>query len=133
MGLMVEELIGVSTKKEVRSTNAKNVRNTALLEALAKRGYVTSHTTDDGKVKIKILVKKQDLQQILETMNYGTSCNNINNNNGNFTILPASSSLSSSSFERRLYDLKKKKRASQAKEQQPSRWKPALQSIPEEY
>uniref|UniRef100_A0A803LGA0 Uncharacterized protein n=1 Tax=Chenopodium quinoa TaxID=63459 RepID=A0A803LGA0_CHEQI len=59
MTMMVEELIAtISSKKEVRSTaakgsnnNAKIVRNTALLEALAKGGYVTSHTTEDGKKK----------------------------------------------------------------------------------
>ncbi|CAO2815663.1 unnamed protein product [Amaranthus hypochondriacus] len=106
--------------------NAKIIRNTTLLEALAKRGSVTSYTSEDGMTKIKILVKKQDLKQILKSMN------NANYGNNNFTcrifsFLP-------SSIEKRFNDLMKKKgRQANYKECQSSNWRPTLHSIPEEY
>ncbi|KMT01341.1 hypothetical protein BVRB_9g213560 [Beta vulgaris subsp. vulgaris] len=130
MTLTLEELLAfpkeVRSSKCARSNNAKIVRNTSLLEAISKEGSLTSYTTEDGKLKIKIMVKKQDLKQMLEAMNNGID-NGININS---IILPKTSP---SSIEMRLYDLMKTKKASQAKERQPRNWRPALQSIPEEH
>lgn len=127
MALTVEELAGSpkaarsSKNINTRCNNAKIVRNTTLLEALVKGGYVTSHTTEDGKVKLKILVNKQELKQLLETVNNATT--NISNN-----------SSPSPSVESRLYDLMQRKRVSQVnKERQSSNWRPVLRSIPEEH
>ena len=117
--------MSTSNKENNNNNNAKIVRNTTLLEALAKRGSVTSYTTEYGKTKIKILVKKQDFKSILESMN-DTNCGSYNFTSRIFSFL-------SSSIEKKLNDLMKKKKGSQAKECQSSNWRPTLHSIPEEY
>lgn len=117
MALMVEEQLS-SPKKSTLS----------LLEALAKGGSISSYKTEDGKIKIKILVKKQDLKQMLQSVNINNNHNR--NNSSTSSIFP----LLSFSAERQLHNLmKRKKKGSQAKEHKISHWRPVLHSIPEEY
>lgn len=83
---------------------------------------VISHQTqEDGVVRMKILVRKQDLKQVLELMNG----NGVHNQS---SVVGASSSFS---LERRLYVLRKKQ-IQRAKHSRQSSWSPELQSIPEE-
>uniref|UniRef100_A0A803LGA1 Uncharacterized protein n=1 Tax=Chenopodium quinoa TaxID=63459 RepID=A0A803LGA1_CHEQI len=133
MALVMMKKLVTFPKKEVHSTKktrSNNVikidKNTTLLEALVKGGYITSHKAEDGKVKMRILVNKHDLKQLLETM-----MNNENNGTSK-VLLPKASPLPE--VERRLRDLMKRKRATNAKGRQSStNWRPALQSIPEEH
>ncbi|KAK9666749.1 hypothetical protein RND81_14G208300 [Saponaria officinalis] len=132
--ITLEELFKSSPRREIQSSKTKKiVKNTPVLERLAKNGDVTSRITENGTTKMKILVKKQDLKQVLEAMNVVTT--------NQCTKTPPQKSLSSSSLssiERRLYGLMKRRRASQLQQQQAckgphlSSWRPALQSIPEE-
>lgn len=115
--MMVEEF-KASPKRELKSTKGKKFSKTCLLEILAQGGSIASYTTEDGTVKMKILVKKQDLKRIMNNTSTGTNRDRTNN----------ASSISSSSIERRLYDLMKKKK----KPSKSSNWMPVLQSIPEE-
>ncbi|ONH92344.1 hypothetical protein PRUPE_8G169600, partial [Prunus persica] len=81
-------------------------------------------TQEDGVVRMKILVRRQDLKQVLELMNGGI--------NSQASVVRPSSSLC---VEQRLSLLRKKHllRASlAAKHSRQGSWCPALQSIPEE-
>ncbi|KAK9666751.1 hypothetical protein RND81_14G208500 [Saponaria officinalis] len=133
MAVMVEEL-KPSQKKDLRSTknnknNQQKLSRTSVLEAISKGGKITSYTAEDGTIKMKILVKKQDLKQILGAMN---------NNNVGFRDRPtvAAPPPSSSTIERRLLELKRKKKANaqvKGSNYNLSSWRPQLQSIPEEH
>ncbi|PQQ02570.1 hypothetical protein Pyn_10648 [Prunus yedoensis var. nudiflora] len=107
------------------------ITSNALMEAIAKVNgdhqegtNVLSHQTqEDGVVRMKILVRRQDLKQVLELMNGGI-------NSQASVVRP-----SSLCVEQRLSLLRKKHllRASlAAKHSRQSSWRPALQSIPEE-
>lgn len=149
MGMTIEETLkgkgcpSPNGKRELRwSRSGRNQKfgRTTLLEAIAKGGNVTSYTAQDGTVRMKILVKKQDLKHIL---NLKGDINNNNNdddhgvlkaNHGRPVLVmpPASSSMV---MERRLYDLMMKRRRSQSHISSSttcSTWRPALHSIPEE-
>lgn len=120
---MVDEFKS-SPKRDIRNPKGKKFSRTSLLEVLAQGGSIASYTTEDGTVRMKILVKKQDLKKIMS--NAGTNRDRPNN---------ASSVSSSPSFsiERRLYDLMKRKKANaQPKGNKTCSWSPVLQSIPEE-
>ncbi|XVE93909.1 hypothetical protein REPUB_Repub01dG0235000 [Reevesia pubescens] len=107
--------------KQLRSRNQKALRSN-LLEAIAQAnsGGVVSHINEDGVVRMKIVVRKQDLKQMLGIINGGGK--NISANN-----------YQSSSVEERLNLLRRKHlmRANAIKKIQHS-WSPQLQSIPEE-
>ncbi|BFG42369.1 hypothetical protein CerSpe_286430 [Prunus speciosa] len=107
------------------------ITSNALMEAIAKVNgdhqegtNVLSHQTqEDGVVRMKILVRRKDLKQVLELMNGGI-------NSQASVVRP-----SSLCVEQRLSLLRKKHllRASlAAKHSRQSSWRPALQSIPEE-
>ncbi|KAM1031341.1 hypothetical protein ACFX2C_035145 [Malus domestica] len=84
---------------------------------------VISHQTqEDGVVRMKILVRRQDLKQVLELTINGNGVHNQS------SIVGASSSFS---LEQRLYVLRKKQ-IQRAKHNCQSSWSPELQSIPEE-
>ncbi|KAL9231864.1 hypothetical protein vseg_007030 [Gypsophila vaccaria] len=141
--ITLEELFKSSPRREIQSSNNNNkraiVKNTPLLERLAKNGDITSHvTTENGTTKMKILVKKQDLKQMLETMNV-VDINNKYPTTSTTTTTTTRSNGSLSTIERRLYGLMKRRRASPQQQatvcqgrQSISSWRPALQSIPEE-
>ncbi|CAN6554565.1 unnamed protein product [Malus baccata var. baccata] len=112
--------------------NRKNnlIRSNAFMEAVAKvngdhrhqsTSVISHHTREDGAVRMKILVRKEDLQQVLELMN-GSSIHN------QASVVRASSSFS---LEQRLNVLRKKQ-VQRTKQRRQSSWSPELQSIPEE-
>ncbi|XP_023511743.1 uncharacterized protein LOC111776510 [Cucurbita pepo subsp. pepo] len=103
-----------------RARGRKNAKASNLLEAIAKvsregTGFV-SQNEEDGVVRIKMVVKKTDLAQVLEAMAGG---------GGGGGVAPASVSV-----EQRLAIMRRKQflRAKLAA----ATWSPALQSIPEE-
>ena len=88
--------------------------------------HLLSQANEDGVVRMKLLVRKQDLKQMLEMVRGGRS----NNNGASYQQSPSSLSL-----EHRLNQLRRRQllRASAAtKERRRSSWSPVLQSIPEE-
>lgn len=104
-----------------RARCRKSAKANGLLEAIAKAsregaGFV-SHSEENGVVRIKMVVKKTDLAQVLEAMGGGDG--------GGGVVAPASVSM-----EHRLTVLRRKQflRAKLAA----ATWSPALQSIPEE-
>ncbi|KAI3916975.1 hypothetical protein MKW92_021958 [Papaver armeniacum] len=121
-----------ATKRKSRlSLPARNQKPTTttttesnLLEAIAQfhGAGVVSHTDENGVVRMKILVKKQDLKQMLEMMDNGKE-------SGSNNIQQQSSSLS---LEQRLHIMRRKhqRRVEHAKGRRT--WQPALQSIPED-
>ncbi|KAL6346912.1 hypothetical protein AAG906_003029 [Vitis piasezkii] len=112
-----------SQKKELRLWRAmgqKGVKG-SLLEAIAQvngGSNVVSHSDEDGVLRMKIVVKKQDLKQMLEVMRGGKS----------------SAHQPSLSLEQRLNLLRRKHvlRGNQSNRSRRSSWRPALHSIPEE-
>lgn len=119
------------------NTHQRNGRSN-MLEAIAKvNGGVSQREGDgNGVVRMKILVKKQELKQMLEAIVEGSS--------KNYKVVNAANNQTSStqplmSVEQRLNLLRKKHlftKANKAKQQMKNRrcssWSPALQSIPEE-
>ncbi|KNA22922.1 hypothetical protein SOVF_029570 [Spinacia oleracea] len=133
MGIMVEEFKS-SPKREFRNTKGKRFSRSSLLEVLAQGGSISSYTAEDGTVRMKILVKKQDLKKIMNNAALIRDHHRPTNNNNASSISSSPSPKSSSSIERRLYDLMRRKKASaQAKGNKSSSWMPVLQSIPEEH
>lgn len=130
-----------------RSRKQRKLVRSSLLraEAVAEIENAGEHDAGDGVVRMKILVKKKDLKQMLEAIrasddhdhDHGNS--NINNISRPHNQPPfPSSSDSLSSVEQRLNFLRKKHllRARGIKETARTRrcsWIPALQSIPEEF
>ncbi|KAJ0077670.1 hypothetical protein Patl1_35874 [Pistacia atlantica] len=121
-----------SPKREMfRSSRSRQQRSmmSNLMEAITQVSgggdHVVSETKEDGVVRMKIKVRKQDLRQMLEVMKSGK-----NNNNNN----TQSSSLS---VEQRLNLLRRKHilRSNSMMMEEGRRggsWRPVLQSIPEE-
>ncbi|KAJ4825455.1 hypothetical protein Tsubulata_010617 [Turnera subulata] len=111
-----------SPKRDFRSLRGRNHRilKNNLLESIAQAngGRLVAHTNEDGVVRVKLLVRKQDLKQILETMKGGmTNAHQV-----------SSGTLSA---EQRL-NLLWRKNLSRANAARRRSWTPALQSIPEE-
>ncbi|OAY52280.1 hypothetical protein MANES_04G070500v8 [Manihot esculenta] len=128
MELRVAEGKASSPKREIRSLRARNHRSLRnnLLESIAQAngGSVVSQVNEDGVVRMKLLVRKQDLRQMLEVMR------------GHGKNISQQQSFSSLSVEQRLNLLRKKQllRANAAaKESRRRSWTPQLQSIPEEF
>ncbi|KAK9677510.1 hypothetical protein RND81_11G148200 [Saponaria officinalis] len=91
MAVTLEELFKASPRREIRSSKGKNkkvIRNKTLLENIVKNGDISSRISEDGTLKMKILVKKQDLKQMLETVDV------VSNNNNNCTSTCTSISIS---------------------------------------
>ncbi|KAJ6765861.1 PLASTID MOVEMENT IMPAIRED PROTEIN-RELATED [Salix purpurea] len=86
-------------------------------------GCVVSHTNENGFVRMKVVVRKQDLKQMLEVMRGGRSNDNRASN----------SPVSSLSLEQHFNLLRRKhlSRSNSAKGSCRRSWTPALQSIPE--
>ncbi|XVF00836.1 hypothetical protein REPUB_Repub04eG0036500 [Reevesia pubescens] len=113
--------------KQLRSRNQKILRSN-LLEAIAQvnNGGVVSHIDEDGVLRMKIVVRKQDLKQMLGIINSGSG-RNISANNYQSSISP------SLSVEERLNLLRRKHlMSSSAMKKSQHSWSPQLQSIPEE-
>ncbi|KAB2045896.1 hypothetical protein ES319_D01G194600v1 [Gossypium barbadense] len=116
--------------KQSKNRNQKALRSN-LLEAIAKANngggttVVTHHINEDGVLRVKIVVRKQDLKQMLGRINGDDS--KINTNYPS----PPSPSLS---VEQQLNLLRKKHamKAGNAVKKSFHRWSPQLQSIPEE-
>ncbi|CAK7329445.1 unnamed protein product [Dovyalis caffra] len=109
----------------LRGRNHRSLKSN-VLESIAQvnGGSVVSHTKEDGFVRMKLVVRKQDLNQMLELMRGGKS----NTNQASY------STASSLSLEQRLNLLRRKhlSRSNPAKGSCQRSWTPALQSIPEE-
>lgn len=125
-----------SPKREHRmSRTGRNQKTTRsnFLESVAKikSGRVVSNTDehDGGMMRVKIVVKKQDLKQMLEVIRAGKN----NNIAAQSSVSPTPSS-SSLCLEQRLDLMRRRQqwRANQAKGSRRSCWRPALHSIPEE-
>ncbi|GMJ08100.1 hypothetical protein HRI_004479200 [Hibiscus trionum] len=107
--------------KQLRTRN-QNALRSSLLEVIAKANNggstVVSHVNEDGVLRVKIVVRKQDLKQMLGKINGG--CANS----------PSSLSLS---VEQRLNLLRRKQlmKAANAARKRRHCWSPELQSIPE--
>ncbi|KAL7237081.1 hypothetical protein ACSBR1_020202 [Camellia fascicularis] len=121
-----------SPKREFRVSRARNQRamRNNILDAIAQvsngDGLVSgSDGGEDGVVRMKIVVKKQDLKQMLEVIRGGK------NTGGTSTSVSPTPSLC---LEQRLNLMRRRHqwRVSQAKGSRRSSWRPALQSIPEE-
>ncbi|MBA0581112.1 hypothetical protein Gorai_023300 [Gossypium raimondii] len=114
--------------KQSKNRNQKALRSN-LLEAIAKANngggttVVTHHINEDGVLRVKIVVRKQDLKQMLGRINGDDRKINTN--------YPSSPSLS---VEQRLNLLRKKHamKAGNAVKKSFHCWSPQLQSIPEE-
>ncbi|KAG4160290.1 hypothetical protein ERO13_D02G227500v2 [Gossypium hirsutum] len=127
-----------SPKREFKQSKSRNQKsltrssnNSYLLEAIAnasnnRGGGVVSHIHENGALRVKIVVKKQDLRQMLGIINGGTG----NNNNYYYQSSPPSISV-----EERLNLLRKKQllRSNAIKKKSRHCWSPELQSIPEEW
>ncbi|MBA0614298.1 hypothetical protein Godav_014611 [Gossypium davidsonii] len=127
-----------SPKREFKQSKSRNQKsltrssnNSYLLEAIAnasnnRGGGVVSHIHENGALRVKIVVKKQDLRQMLGIINGGTG---KNNNNYYYQSSPPSISV-----EERLNLLRKKQllRSNAIKKKSRHCWSPELQSIPEE-
>ncbi|KAJ6896966.1 hypothetical protein NC651_022992 [Populus alba x Populus x berolinensis] len=108
-----------SPKRDFRALRVRNLRSlkSNLLESIAQvnAGSVVSHTNEDedGFVRMKFVVRKQDLKQMLELMR---GCESSTNQSQRLNLL------------RR----KHLPRSKAAKGSCQRSWTPALQSIPEE-
>ncbi|TMX00810.1 hypothetical protein EJD97_000120 [Solanum chilense] len=109
-----------------RSQKANNMMSN-ILDAIAKvnKSRDFSSQVNEGEVvRMKIVVKKEDLKQIVEALGNGNTMNeNISNQ-------------ISSSLEQRMNFMRKRqliRKANQIKMRNNSSWMPMLQSIPEEF
>ncbi|KAI3718265.1 hypothetical protein L6452_19129 [Arctium lappa] len=99
-------------------------RSLEILKAMGVRGGVVSRTMEDGGVvRMKILVKRQELEQVLERVT----------KKRDDSRRQLSRSLASKSLEPRLKEMKKMGISEQVNGDCRSYWRPALQSIPEEF
>ncbi|KAJ4715937.1 VWFA domain-containing protein [Melia azedarach] len=115
-----------SPKRELRNNSKSRQQQKSmmsnLMEAITQAnggGSVNvSEVNENGVVRMKIMVRKQDFRQILEAMN-----------NSNISQAPSSSS----SAEQRRNHLLRAVHVNAGKESRRRRsWRPVLQSIPEE-
>ncbi|PIA56730.1 hypothetical protein AQUCO_00700822v1 [Aquilegia coerulea] len=118
-----------SPKRESRISKARSQKSmrSSLLEAIAQvhGGDVVSRKDEDGVVRMKIVVKKQDLKQMLEMIGGGT-----NDSPKASTVLSAFSSILT--LEQRLNIMRKRQmRRAERHKGCGSTWRPVLQSIPE--
>ncbi|PSS21773.1 VWFA domain-containing protein [Actinidia chinensis var. chinensis] len=122
--LNVAEGRGSPKREFSRLSRARNQRamiRSNMLEAMAQ---VRSSGSEDGVVRMKIIVKKQDLNQMLELIRNG----NKMDPKSSVSTTPSLCLEQRLNFLRRRHQL----RANQVKGSPRSYWRPALQSIPEE-
>ncbi|KAK9112604.1 hypothetical protein Scep_020123 [Stephania cephalantha] len=120
-----------SPRRESRLSRGRSQKamRSNILEAIAQMqgGSIVSRRDEDGTLRMKIVVKKQDLKHFLGMMGSG---NNIYGSNNQASL----SSLTT--LEQRLHVLRSRqvrRSAEVAKTKSGSGpWRPALQSIPEE-
>lgn len=123
--MMIAEEKSVPQRREIRFTRSGRNQKAAassVLEAIAQFSGGETTAAEDGRMKI--LVKKEDLKQVLEAIRDGRSLGRRN-----------SASPPSVSLEQRLNLLRRRqilRAANQAKGRSRRSWRPALQSIPEE-
>ncbi|KVH96517.1 hypothetical protein Ccrd_001381, partial [Cynara cardunculus var. scolymus] len=99
-------------------------RSLEILKAMGVRGGVVSRTVEDGGVvRMKILVKRQELEQVVERV--------VKKRDDNRRQL--SRSLASKSLEPKIKEMKKTRISDQVNGDCRSHWRPALHSIPEEF
>ncbi|OVA08875.1 Protein of unknown function DUF4228 [Macleaya cordata] len=129
----VEENKGMSSPKRdcrrlsIAARNQKATTRCNLLEAIAQAhgGGVVSRMDEDGVVRMKIVVKKQDLKHMLQMMENGNKNNSIHQKS------PLVSS--NLSLEQRLHVMRRRQlRRAENVKGGPRTWRPALQSIPED-
>ncbi|GKF07570.1 hypothetical protein Tco_0041794, partial [Tanacetum coccineum] len=98
------------------------------------RSRRSTRTVENGVVRMKILVKRQEFKQVLEQVTQQKDDNKENKLKGN-NPRKLSKSLASKSFEPQLYDSKENKNVKSGQVNRDCRiyWRPALQSIPEEF
>ncbi|KAI3834271.1 hypothetical protein MKX03_030078 [Papaver bracteatum] len=137
LSLKIAEEMGISSPKRdsLLSVSARSQKATAksnLLDSVAQLhgAGVVSHTDENGAVRMKIRVKKQDLKQMLEMMNNGAknNTNDAQRHHQSSTLAPRDLSL-----EQRLHFMRRRhqRRVQHAKGGCRRTWRPALQSIPE--
>ncbi|KAJ9560613.1 hypothetical protein OSB04_005773 [Centaurea solstitialis] len=105
------------------------VKNIDVLNTIGVSGGVVSQMVKhDGVVRMKILVKRQQLEQVLEQVMKKTEADKEIVN-----LRRLSKSSASKSLEQRLNDLKRMQiqRGNKTKRDCRGFWKPALRSIPE--
>ncbi|KAL5788940.1 hypothetical protein ACOSP7_005889 [Xanthoceras sorbifolium] len=148
--------IGSPKRDMFRATRGRNQKTmmSNLMEAIEEMnttsrggvgGGVVSETKEDGVVRMKIKVRKEDLRQMLQVMkNVNKSSSSTHNNNTSSTSTSSSSSSLSMSLEQRLNLLRRKhllrgnniggksNGSSSRGRGCPRSWSPVLQSIPEE-
>ncbi|KAI3980585.1 hypothetical protein MKX01_025150 [Papaver californicum] len=137
--LKIVEEKGMSSPKRADSLlslparSQKATTKSNLLEFVAQYhgAGVVSHTDENGAVRMKIRVKKQDLKQMLEMMNNGQKNNTNDTQHHHQSSTLASSNLS---LEQRLHFMRRRhqRRVQHAKGGCRRTWRPALQSIPED-
>ncbi|RZC54992.1 hypothetical protein C5167_013842 [Papaver somniferum] len=113
LSLKIAEEMGMSSPKRADSRlslSARSQKATAksnLLESVAQLhgAGVVSHTDENGAVRMKIRVKKQDLKQMLEMMNNGQKNNTNDTQHRHQSSTLASSDLS---LEQRLHFMRRR-------------------------
>ncbi|MCL7028239.1 hypothetical protein MKW94_024665 [Papaver nudicaule] len=139
--LKIAEETGMSSPKRgsprllLSARNHKATAKSNLLESVAQihGAGVVSRTDENGVVRMKILVKKQDLKQMLEMMNNGnksiTPTNDTQHHQQSSTLVSSNLSL-----EQRLHSMRRRhqRRVQHVKGGNRRTWRPALQSIPED-
>ncbi|GKC42701.1 hypothetical protein Tco_1060423 [Tanacetum coccineum] len=109
-------------------------RSLEILKVVGARGGVVTRTVENGVVRMKILVKRQELEHIVEQVTQKRDDNKEITSKGN-NLRKLSRSLASKSFEPQFDDSMQNKnvKSDQVNRNCPSYWRPALQSIPEEF
>ncbi|KAI3804043.1 hypothetical protein L1987_32211 [Smallanthus sonchifolius] len=101
-------------------------KNLEVFNKIRDRRGAVSHSVENGVVRMKILVKRQEVQQVLEQVTNRKG--DYKRNHVNFRLVSASKTL-----EQRLKDMRRMRilRSKQMKGDCRSYWRPALESIPE--
>ncbi|PWA91092.1 hypothetical protein CTI12_AA093800 [Artemisia annua] len=110
-------------------------KSVEILKVVGARGGVVTRTVENGVVRMKILVKRQELKQVLEQVTQKRDDNKENKLSKGNNHRKLSRSLASKSLEPQLDDSKENKnvKSDQVNRDCRSYWRPALQSIPEEF
>ncbi|KAE8008819.1 hypothetical protein FH972_005292 [Carpinus fangiana] len=134
MELKVGAASMVLPKRAFRPCKSRNqaniVRRSTLMETLvnANDGGIVSCVEEDGVVRMKIVVKKQDVKQMLQAMSGSDDHQHHHKINAHRSSISSAEQRLNLLRKRHLLrvDVAKKTRSSS------SSWSPALQSIPEE-
>uniref|UniRef100_A0A7N0U5R5 Uncharacterized protein n=1 Tax=Kalanchoe fedtschenkoi TaxID=63787 RepID=A0A7N0U5R5_KALFE len=119
--------------KQSRTRSQKNHAKSqnSMMEAIAKlQGEkIVSEIDKEGVIRMKLVVRKQDLMKMLEEVSRGQSNDKMRSS------LHLSSSMHDASFtlEQPLIITRKRSNRRADQDQSPWSWRPMLQSIPEEF